>query len=116
MNGCVRVEGFDPASAKLTLNRWIRGETAKTAGQVTEALENAAFDEAAAALYRFIWNVFCDWHVEFAKPLLTGADEAAKAETRAMTAWVLDQALLLLHPIMPFLTEELWEKTAEAGP
>jgi valyl-tRNA synthetase len=116
MNGCARVEGFDPGSAKLTLNRWIRGETAKTAKAVTEALEAAAFDEAAGALYRFIWNVFCDWHVEFAKPLLTGADEAAKAETRAMTAWVLDQALKLLHPIMPFITEELWEKTAQAGP
>src|SRR5579864_1063133 len=97
MNGCARVEGFDPATAKLTLNRWIRGEAAKTARQVTEALQNAAFDEAAAALYRFIWNVFCDWHVEFAKPILTGADEAAKSETRAMTAWVLDQALLLLQ-------------------
>jgi valyl-tRNA synthetase len=116
MNGCARVEGFDPGSAKLTLNRWIRGETAKTCKAVTEALEAAAFDEAASALYRFVWNVFCDWHVEFAKPLLTGADEAAKAETRAMTAWVLDQALCLLHPIMPFITEELWDKTAETGP
>ena len=116
MNGCVRVEDFDPASARQTLNRWIRGETLKAERAVTAALEACAFDEAAAALYRFVWNVFCDWHVEFAKPLLTGDDAEAKAETRAMTAWVLDVTLKLLHPIMPFMTEELWEKTGLDGP
>ncbi|HTX47922.1 MAG TPA: valine--tRNA ligase [Caulobacteraceae bacterium] len=116
MNGCERLEGFDPAGATLTLNRWIRGETAWTAKAVTEALETCAFDEAAGALYRFVWNVFCDWHLEFAKPLLTGHDEFAKAETRAATAWVLDEILKLLHPIMPFITEALWEATAEYGP
>ncbi len=116
MNGCERLEGFDPAGVKLTLNRWIRGETAKTAEAVTKALEACAFDEAASSLYRFVWNVFCDWHLEFAKPLLTGDDEFAKAETRAMTAWVLDEILKLLHPIMPFITEALWEATAVYGP
>jgi valyl-tRNA synthetase len=115
MNGCERVEGFDPAQVRHIQNRWIRSETLKTAQAVTEALEAAHFDEAAGALYRFVWNVFCDWHVELAKPLLTGDPDVA-AETRAMTAWVLDQILLLLHPIMPFMTEELWEKTAQAGP
>ena len=80
------------------------------------SLETCAFDAATNALYRFIWNVFCDWYVELAKPILNGSDEAAKAETQAMTAWVLDQCLLLLHPVMPFLTEELWDKTAEEGP
>jgi valyl-tRNA synthetase len=116
MNECVRVEGFDPASAKLTLNRWIRGETLKTAEAVTAAIEACAFDDAADALYRFIWNIFCDWHLELSKPILGGDDEAAKAETRAMTAWVLDVALKLLHPVMPFITEELWQQTAEFGP
>ncbi|HUO11636.1 MAG TPA: valine--tRNA ligase, partial [Caulobacteraceae bacterium] len=116
MNGCERLDGFDPMAAKLTLNRWIRGETARTAKAVTQALESCAFDEAAAALYRFVWNVFCDWHLEFAKPRLTGRDEFAKAETRAMTAWVLDQILKLLHPIMPFITEALWEATSANGP
>jgi valyl-tRNA synthetase len=116
MNGCLPVEGFDPGEAKLTLNRWIRGELVKTAQAVTRSLEDCAFDEAAGALYRFIWNVFCDWHLELAKPVLNGADEAAKAETRAMTAWVLDETLKLLHPVSPFITEELWgEIAASAG-
>jgi len=116
MNGCERLEGFDPAKLTHVQNRWIRGEALKTTHAVTAALEACAFDEAAGALYRFVWNVFCDWRLEFAKPILAGADELAKAETRAMTAWTLDLILKLLHPIMPFLTEELWEKTAAAGP
>ena len=116
MNGCVRVEGFDPARVTGTLSKWIRGETAKTAAQVTQALEDCAYDEVAGTLYRFIWNVVCDWYVELSKPILNGADAAAKAETQAMTAWVLDQCLLMLHPVMPFITEELWAKTAEEGP
>jgi valyl-tRNA synthetase len=115
MNGCVRVEGFDPASVKHVQNRWIRGEVLKTQRAVTEALETAQMEAAADQLYRFIWNVFCDWHLELAKPLLAAGGETA-AETRATTAWVLDQILKLLHPIMPFMTEELWEKTAAAGP
>jgi valyl-tRNA synthetase len=115
MNGCARVEGFDPAGVSHVLNRWIRGETLKTAAAVTEALEGAAFDEAATLLYRFVWNVFCDWYLELAKPVLAGG-RAAAAETRAMTAWTLDLLLKLLHPIMPFMTEELWEKTAADGP
>ncbi len=115
MNECVSDPAFDPASAKLTVNRWIRAETAKTIAEVTEALDACAFDDVAGSLYRFIWNVFCDWHLELAKPVLNGDDEAAKAETRAMTAWVLDVCLKLLHPVMPFLTEELWDKLAEFG-
>ena len=116
MNECVVDPAFDPAKAKQTVNRWIRGEAVKTAGVVTAALEACAFDEAATALYRFVWNVFCDWYVELAKPILNGEDEAAKTETRAMAAWTLDQALKLLHPVTPFLTEELWKQTAEFGP
>ncbi len=116
MNGCVRVEGFDPASVKDTVNRWIRGQAVETVGAVTRALEACAFDDAAAAIYRFIWNVFCDWYLELAKPVLNGADEAAKAETRAMTAWTLDLCLVLLHPFSPFITEELWARLGEVGP
>ena len=115
MNECRRAEGFDPGAVTQTLNRWIRGETARTVREVTAALEACAFDDAAAAIYRFVWNVFCDWHLELAKPVLNGPDEAAKAETRATTAWVLDVALKLLHPISPFITEELWTQLADFG-
>src|SRR5262249_38044528 len=73
-------------------------------------------NEAAGSVYRFVWNVLCDWYVELAKPVLTGPDGAAKTETRAIMAWVLDEALKLLHPFMPFITEELWHVTAEHGP
>jgi valyl-tRNA synthetase len=116
MNECVREPSFDPADVKQTVNRWIRGEALKTTQEVTAALDACAFDDAAGALYRFIWNVFCDWYLELAKPILNGEDEVAKAETRAMAAWTLDVAVRLLHPVMPFLTEELWDKSAEFGP
>lgn len=116
MNECGRVNGFDPANVKQTLNRWIGGEVEKTVAKITEELEAYRFNEAAGAAYRFVWNIFCDWYVELAKPLLQGDDEEAKAETRAMAAWVLDQATILLHPFMPFITEELWQRTGEAGP
>ena len=115
MNGCARAAGFDPAAAKVVLNRWIIGETTRTARAVTEAIAGCAYDAAANALYRFIWNVFCDWYVELAKPILNGADEAARDETRATAAWALDVILKLLHPVMPFITEELWAQTAGEG-
>ena len=115
VNGCARAEGFDPGRVKNVLNRWIVGETARTAQAVTKALEGCSFDGAASGLYRFIWNTFCDWYVELAKPILNGADEAAKAETQATAAWALDVILKLLHPVMPFLTEELWAQTADLG-
>ncbi|MBO9559156.1 MAG: valine--tRNA ligase [Caulobacter sp.] len=115
MNECVRVEGFDPSTVTQPINRWIRGETVKTAAKVTQALEAPSFDAAADALYKFIWNVFCDWYLELAKPILNGDDAEAKAETRATAAWALDVILKLLHPVMPFITEELWDKTAEFG-
>jgi valyl-tRNA synthetase len=116
MNECTPVAAFDPSAVTGTLNRWLRGELVKTEAAVTDALERFAFDEAAGALYRFIWNTFCDWHLELAKPILNGEDEVAKAETRATTAWVLDQTLKLLHPVAPFITEALWAATAEFGP
>lgn len=115
-NGAARVAGFDPKSAKETLNRWIAHETAKAHREITEAIESYRFNDAAGAAYRFVWNVYCDWYVELSKPVLTGPDGAAKTETRAMAAFVLDEILKLLHPFMPFITEELWRVTAEQGP
>jgi valyl-tRNA synthetase len=116
INGCVRVAGFDAKKVRHTLNRWIVGETARTAAALSQAIESYRFNEAAATIYEFIWGRYCDWYLELAKPVLSGADEAAKAETRACAAWVLDETLALLHPFMPFITEELWAKTAEQGP
>jgi valyl-tRNA synthetase len=112
INACAPVKDFDPASAKETINRWIAGESERAVAAVTEALEAYRFNEAAGAIYSFIWHKFCDWYLELSKPILTGEDKGAAAETRAMTAWVLDRALKLLHPFMPFVTEELWAKLA----
>ncbi|HZJ11333.1 MAG TPA: valine--tRNA ligase, partial [Methyloceanibacter sp.] len=118
MNKCVPRRDFDPAGAKVTLNRWIAGESERAFAAVTEALQSFRFNEAAGAIYHFIWHVYCDWYLELIKPILTGTDEGAAAETRAMAAFVLDRALTLLHPFMPFVTEELWAKlaTVEARP
>lgn len=113
MNQCVVPEGFEPAKATQTLNRWIAHETAHTTREVTEAIDAYRFNDAAGAIYRFVWNVYCDWYVELAKPVLLGEDSPAKAETRAMVAWARDEILKLLHPFMPFITEELWEVTAK---
>lgn len=110
MNDCVRDDAFDPDAVRQTVNRWIVGEAARTTAKVTEEIEAYRFNEAAAAVYRFTWNIYCDWYLEFIKPLLGGSDAAALKETRATAAWVLDQILLVLHPFMPFITEELWQK------
>ncbi len=115
MNEARRVEGFDPANVEQTINRWIRGELTKAERGVSDAIEGGRFDDAASALYRFVWNVFCDWYLELAKPVFMGSDEVARTETRAMTAWTLDQTLKLMHPVMPFITEELWDKLAGEG-
>ena len=116
MNGASLVTGFDPRLATETLNKWIGHELARAAREITAAIETYKFNEAAGAAYRFVWNVYCDWYLELAKPVLTGPDGAAKTETRAMVAWVRDEALKLLHPFMPFITEELWRVTAEGTP
>ena len=118
MNECVLWEPakFDPASLKQPINQWIVGELVQTLHKVTEALEGYRYNDAASACYRFIWNIFCDWYVELIKPLLNGDDDTAKAETRQTAAWVLDETLKVLHPFMPFITEELWEQLAEFGP
>jgi valyl-tRNA synthetase len=113
MNACVLPAAFDPTQARETLNRWIAHETARTTREVTEAIEAYRFNDAASAIYRFVWNVYCDWYLELAKPVLLGEDGAAKGETRAMVAWARDEILKLLHPFMPFITEELWAVTAQ---
>jgi valyl-tRNA synthetase len=114
MNGCVYVAGFDPASAGQTVNRWIAGALADAAKAAAEAIDAYRFNDAANALYQFAWGSFCDWYLEFTKPILLGDDAAAKSETRAMTAWVLGEIVHLLHPLMPFITEEIWEHLAGA--
>ncbi len=96
------------ASIKEPLNKWLIGETAKTRIIVDEALLAYRFNDAANALYTFVWGTVCDWYVEFSKPLLSGDKAWTKEETRATMAWVIDQCLILLHPFMPFITEELW--------
>jgi valyl-tRNA synthetase len=112
MSGCALVPGFDPRGCKLTVNRWIAGATRDCATAVTAALETYRFDEAARAAYQFAWGTFCDWYLEFTKPILQVDDAAARAETQATTAWVLGRLLHLLHPVMPFITEELWRQLA----
>jgi len=111
MNECRYEPGYDPAANTQRVNRWIVSQLAQTEPKVRKAIEDYRFNEAAQALYQFIWNTYCDWYLEFAKPLFQGSDEAAKAETRATALWVLHRALFLLHPIMPFLTEELWQQS-----
>ncbi|MEO0036375.1 MAG: hypothetical protein RLZZ501_2398 [Pseudomonadota bacterium] len=115
MNQCAVVPGFDPKAVRETVNRWIVAKTAETAAKVDAALAGYRFDAAALGAYHFVWGTFCDWYLEFAKPILAGADAAAQAETRATAAWVLDQILHILHPLMPFITEELWQQLAERG-
>ncbi|HMM64491.1 MAG TPA: class I tRNA ligase family protein, partial [Mesorhizobium sp.] len=115
MNGVARNDDFWLNDAKLTLNRWILTELTRTARAVTEGLTSYRFNEAAAAAYKFVWNQFCDWYLELLKPVFMGDDEAAKAESRACVAFVLDEIYKLLHPFMPFMTEELWAETAGEG-
>jgi valyl-tRNA synthetase len=112
MNGCVTDDSFDPAGVALTVNRWIVAETKDAARLASEAIETLRFNDGANGLYQFVWSVYCDWYLELIKPVLNGTDEAAKKETRATAAWVRDQIVKLLHPFMPFITEELWARTA----
>ena len=108
MNGCVPAAGFDPAAVTHVLNRWIVTAVAETAEKCAAEIEAYRFNEAAGTLYHFTWGSFCDWYLEFTKPVLTEGDPAAQAETRATCAWALGQILHMLQPMMPFITEELW--------
>jgi valyl-tRNA synthetase len=113
MNGCVTVPGFDPSGVRETVNKWIVNETGKAIRDVTAMIEAQRFNDAASTAYHFVYDVFCDWYVEITKPIIQGSNDAAKSETRATTAWARDQILKLLHPFMPFITEELWARTSE---
>ncbi|TQN59561.1 valine--tRNA ligase [Agrobacterium tumefaciens] len=115
MNGVKRDPHFLAETASLTINRWILTELANTARDVTAALENFRFNDASGILYRFVWNQFCDWYLELLKPVFSGEDEKAKSESQACAAYVLDEIYKLLHPFMPFMTEELWAHTAGEG-
>ncbi len=109
MNRCTLPVNFDPATVRQTVNKWIVGEVARVAAETAHGIETYRFNEAAGGQYHFVWNTFCDWYLEFIKPVLNGDDAEAAAETRATAAWVLDQVTLMLHPFMPFITEELNE-------
>ncbi|WP_417793179.1 valine--tRNA ligase [Terasakiella pusilla] len=113
MNGCKPVDGFDPAAVQHPVNRWIVGKVGDIAAEVGRQIEEYRFNESANSIYGFAWGTFCDWYLEFTKPILNGSDEAAVEETKATTAWVLDQILHVLHPSMPYITEELWESMAD---
>ncbi|CAM3631073.1 valine--tRNA ligase [Litorimonas haliclonae] len=110
MNGCKPTVTFDPSDTIIPINQWIVSETVKTAQEVSRCIEAYRFNDAADAAYKFAWDTFCSWYLELTKPLLSGTDGSAKEETQATFAWVLDQILKLLHPFMPFITEEMWDK------
>ncbi len=114
INECALTPGFEPAACEEVLNRWVVGATARCAQDVEAAIAAYRFNDASQVLYHFIWGTFCDWYVELSKPLITGDDAAAQAETRATTAWVLAQTLKMLHPFMPFITEELWTRFGDS--
>tara|TARA_R110000765_G_scaffold119676_1_gene214741 strand:- start:189 stop:1235 length:1047 start_codon:yes stop_codon:yes gene_type:complete len=112
MNECGAPGEIDFAKVTSPVNRWVLGELAACEAEATKAIEEYRFNDAAGALYKFVWNVLCDWYLELIKPLLMGMDDAAKQETRDVCGFVLDETLKLLHPFMPFVTEELWERRA----
>jgi valyl-tRNA synthetase len=112
MYDCALEVDFDPAACASTENRWIAGAVSHCAIAVTAALDAYRFDDAANRLYQFVWGTFCDWYIELTKPILQGEDSAAKNEVRATTASVLARIVHLLHPLMPFVTEELWRHLA----
>jgi valyl-tRNA synthetase len=115
MNGVKADPSFLPQTTSLAINRWILTELARTEREVTDAIESYRFNDAASSLYRFVWNQFCDWYLELLKPVFMGEDEAAKKEAQACAAYVLEETYKLLHPFMPFMTEELWTHTAGEG-
>jgi len=113
MNGCFDQGAFDPATARLAVNKWIIGEVMKATDKVTKSLEAFRFNDATAGIYHFTWGSFCDWYIELIKPVFFGDDGADKVETQQCAAWVMDQILKLLHPFMPFVTEELWQSLSD---
>ncbi|KAA6206364.1 MAG: valine--tRNA ligase [Candidatus Tokpelaia sp.] len=115
MNFMQYAADFSPEAVKSTVNRWILTELAQTQAAISEHIEKFRFNEAAASLYRFVWHSFCDWYLELSKPVLQDENQPDLVETRACLQYCLEQIYKMLHPFMPFITEELWEKTALAG-
>jgi valyl-tRNA synthetase len=118
-NGIGASAGLEPPKAELPVNRWIIGETVKTAQALDLSLAELRFDESANGLYHFVWATFCDWYLELIKPVLSpsrSGEGLAAEETREVAAWVLDQILVMLHPFMPFITEELWNANERPYP
>ncbi len=113
MNECHYDPTFDVRNAKSTINQWMIQEVLLLTKQLDEAMEDYRFHEAASLLYKTIWGKFCDWYLEFAKPSLASEDLHLKEETQKVSAWVLVQFCHLLHPFMPFITEELWQQLSE---
>ena len=123
MNGVGGSKGKEPPEAKLPVNQWIIADVAMAAEAVSVSLEKFRFSDAANEIYQFTWSRFCDWYLELIKPVLSSESvesgglkenlQAAREETRVVASWVLDQILVLLHPFMPFITEELWHATAD---
>ena len=110
INECFTAGAFNPAEATLPLTQWLVGETYRATEAITASLEAYRFNDASTSVYQFIWDGFCDWFIELAKPILQGDDEAAKIETQAAAQWGLQNTLKLLHPFMPYVTEELWQE------
>ncbi len=113
MNECVFNSGFEPESCKNGINQWLVSEAITCAAKVSEMIEAYRFNDAADAIYKFAWGQYCDWYLELIKPLLSAGDDNTKNETRMASAWGFEQILKTLHPFMPFITEELWQKTAK---
>jgi valyl-tRNA synthetase len=113
MNDCMPKAGFDPSSVKNETNQWIIGQVVNFQKELDSALESYRFNDGATACYQFVWGTFCDWYLEFTKPLLASDDEALKAEVQGTTGWVLEQILILLNPFMPYITEELYAQIAK---
>ena len=113
MNECYSVKDFDVTSAKLEISKWIMAKAKEASAEVTENLNSFRFSDAANAVYQFIWGTFCDWYIELIKPIFYGENADEIKEIRAVTAWTLDRILVMLHPFMPFITEELWDNLTE---
>ena len=113
MNDCLPQANFDPKDVQNPTNQWIIHSVVECQAAIDKALEAYRFNDAASAVYQFVWGTFCDWYLEFTKPLLAGDDDALKTEVRGTTGWVLDQILTLLNPFMPYITEELYAAIAK---
>jgi valyl-tRNA synthetase len=115
MNGVGASDSIAAPAAELPVNRWMIGEVVETLAKLNRAFDELRYDEMADAIYHFVWGTFCDWYLEFVKPLFqrgtdeeSGEDREFATETKSVAAWAFDQILVMLHPLMPFITEELW--------